>query len=295
MVFTNQKQIADADVLRRCHTILKGKTSVFSNFRSIAKLVMTSMMAVSNNPEEKLNRALQVYELLKEHFYSSPYLPIAAMMITEQVEPSQYERVSLRARSIYDLMKKEHPFLTSREDSVFAVILALSERTQDEIITEMETCYRFLKEYFSYANAVQSLSHVLTLVEGDSKEKCEKTVELFQKLKAADCKYGTNYELATLGILALLPVEQHELISEIQEVDAYLAKQKGYGILGMGRKQRLMHAGMIVSCEHMGEDSSTVQNMAAVSGTISLIVAQQAAMCAAIAASSAAAAGSASS
>jgi hypothetical protein len=55
----------------------------------------------------------------------------------------------------------------------------------------------------------------------------------------------------------------------------------------MSKKQRLMHAGMLVVSEHMG--GSDAMHGAAVGSTLSLIAAQQAATCAAIAASVAAA------
>lgn len=295
MVFTSHRHMADEDVLKQCRKILKEKTSVFSNFRTTARLVMTSMMAVAINPEEMLEHALQVYDLLKEHFYGSPYLPVTAMMIAEQEKPQRYEMVATRAHTIYERMKKEHPFLTSGEDSVFAAMLALSEKSDEQIITEIENCYSLLKKQFSAGNAVQSLSHVLTLINGNTEEKCAKTIALFQALKEENCKYGTGYELATLGVLAMLPVEQQLLVQEIKEVDVYLAKQKGYGVFGIGKKQRLMHAGMICASEYTSLGTDTAMSHAAISGTISLIVAQQAAMCAAIAASSAAAASSASS
>lgn len=295
MVYTDQRQTVNESALKRSREILKDRTSVFSSFRSTARLVMTCMMAVSPDPEDKLNRAMQVYDLLKEYFWSSEYLPVAAMMIEEQVSQEQYGTVAARAHAIYTRMKKEHPFLTSGENSVLAAILAFSDQTDEQIIMEMEKSYELLCREFSAGNAVQSLSHVLTLAEGSADGKCEKKIAFYQAHKDAGCKYGTSYELATLGILALLPVEQQTLVQEIKEVDEYLASQKSYGLFGIGRKQRLMHAGMIVTSEYMESGSKTVMHSAAISGTISLIVAQQAAMCAAIAASSAAAASSASS
>ena len=77
--------------------------------------------------------------------------------------------------------------------------------------------------------------------------------------------------------------------------DDFLTEQKGYGFFGLGRKARLMHAGMLVTSDYLGAGGSAVMHTAAIGGTVSLIAAQQAAMCAAIAASSAAAAASSSS
>ena len=88
----------------------------------------------------------------------------------------------------------------------------------------------------------------------------------------------------------MLPVAQDEIINDVILVDRFLSGQKGYGVFGLGRKQRLMHAAMIVTCYYMGREENLAMNTAAIGATVSLIAAQQAAMCAAIAASSSSAA-----
>lgn len=153
----------------------------------------------------------------------------------------------------------------------------------------------FEKFFAIMKRKVQSLSHVLALGEGTPEEKCCKTIEMYRKLKEKGYKYGTGYELATLGILALLPEEPELVMQDVMEVDDYLSKEKGYGFFGIGKKQRLMHAGMLVVSDYMESENNLVMNSAAIGGTISLIAAQQAAMCAAIAAASATAASSSSS
>ena len=292
-IFLDKRRKAEPDRLEYCKKLLKAQTGVFSNFRSTAKLAMIAMMAVDSNPDRKLTQALQVYDALKEHFWSSPYLPVASMMIADVVEPARYGAVAARTRQIYERMKNEHPFLTSGEDSVFAAMLALSDLSDEQIVAETEHCYRLLKPEFFSGNAVQSLSHVLALCDGSAEEKCNATMELYRGLKSKGYKYGTDYELATLGVLAALPADRSAVMTDIMETDDFLAGQKGYGFFGIGKKQRLMHAGMIVTSDYLGQ--SGAMQTAAIGGTISLIAAQQAAMCAAIAASSAAAASSASS
>lgn len=291
-IFTDKRQSVDAARMKRCRDILKDRTGIFSNFRGNSRLAMISMLAVEPNPEEKLDQALMVYNILKEYFFSSQYLPVAAMTIANLTETGQYDRIAARTRKIYDLMKKEHPFLTSSEDSVFAAMLALSGLTEEQVVQETEKCYELLKAEFFSGNALQSLSHVLALGDGTAQEKCSRTIELYRELKKRGYKYGTSYELATLGILALLPEEFEQVMQDMMETDDYLSEKKGYGIFGVGKKQRLMHAAMLVTSDHMGENDSPTMHSAAIGGTISLIAAQQAAMCAAIAASSAAAASS---
>ena len=144
------------------------------------------------------------------------------------------------------------------------------------------------KTEFSMRNAVQSLAFVLAYDERNAQEKCQATVALYNELKEKGYRYGTGYELATLGVLALLPQERGTIIEELIEIDSFLKGQKGYGFFGADRKQRLMHAGMILTGEYLKEDY--VMQGAAVHSAIALMIAAQTATCAAIAASTAASA-----
>lgn len=286
-IITDKGMHADESRLKNCRDLLKDQTGVFSNFRSTAKIAMIAMMSVNHNPSGLLTDSLRVHDQLKEYFWGSAYLPVAAMILADTVPSARYEEVAARTRSIYDQMKQAHPFLTSGEDSIFAAMLALSTHSEEEIVTETEHCYQLLKPEFFSSNSVQSLSHVLALCDGPAEQKCRATMDLFQTLKAKGRKYGTGYELATLGVLAMLPADTETIAADLVETDDFLASQKGYGILGLDRKQRLMHAGMIVTSNYL--NGSQTMKTAAIHGAISLIAAQQAAMCAAIAASSAAA------
>ncbi len=298
-IFTDKRIHAREDRLQFCKSIIERETGFLSSFRDYAKLSVISMMAIDDHPEQRLRKGLNVYDKLKDYFWGSSYLPIAAMIIADMVEPERYIELAARTRNIYELMKSEHPFLTSSEDSVFAAMLALSPLTDEQVVDETEKCFTILKKEFFSGNAVQSLSHVLALCDGAAEEKCKKTMDLYNSLKACDFKYGTSYELATLGVLAMLPVDRVTLINEFSEVDAFLAKQEGYGFWSsITKRERYMHAAMIITSSYMDECQNAgvgAMNTAAISGTISMVAAQQAAMCAAIAASSAAASASANS
>ncbi|MBQ9750012.1 MAG: DUF4003 domain-containing protein [Clostridia bacterium] len=289
-IITERRRTADAERLKECRTILKSKTGVFSNFRGAAVTSIITMLALDNDPEGRLDNALAFHKELRELFYSSEYLPVAAMMLSDTVDPEKYSEVSLRARKIYDLMKSEHPFLTSSEDSVFAVMLALSSLSDDEVIRDTENCYNVLLERFKSRNAVQSLSHVLALYSDSAytaADRCRNTIALYDALREKGIKYGTEYELATLGTLAMLDCSIEETIADLEAVDAFLSEQKGYGFFGASRKERLMHAAMIVVGERSGEAHD--MNATAIGGTIAMIAAQHAATCAAIMSASAAA------
>lgn len=290
-IITDKGKRADPERMKQCRDILKQQTGAFSNFRGIAKLALIAMMSVDVNPSARLAHAQQVYDHLKSSFISSQYLCVAAMVISDLVDPGYYKPMSEHTRRIYSLLKSKHPFLTGAEDSVFSALLAVSKKTDERIVDETEQCYALLKPHFHSGNAVQSLSHVLALCEGRSEEKCAATVSLYQQLQDRGYRYGTDFELPTLGVLAMVPEQRDVILQELQEVDAYLAKQKGYGVFGLGKRQRLMHAAMIVTGDHL--DRSTALLSAAVThSTLALAAAQQAALCAAIAATTAAAAAS---
>ena len=288
-VFTDKQKVADPERLKECRLLLKRTVGIFSNFRGTSELALVAMLAVDDDPKVKLDKAFDAYYCLKEQFFGSEYLTVASVMLADFVEPQEYGEICKRARRIFDLMKKEHPFITSSEDVVFATMLALSEKSDSDAIAECETCYSILKETFYDRNALQSLSHVLTLCDDGlrtAKDKCRDTVRLYDMLKEKKNKYGTGYELATLGVLAMLPCGIVETACDLLDVSEYLKGQKGYGFWGIGRAHRLMHAAMIVASEHLV--GSGVMAGAAVSSTISLIAAQHAATCAAISASIAA-------
>lgn len=278
----------DVPLLQASKALLKSRVSAFSNFRSTAENAVAAMLAVTGQPEQTLENGLAAYELLKKEFWGSAYLPLTAMVIAQHAHPQRYGEITVRTREIYNRMKAEHPFLTSSEDSALCALLALVDRPNDQLVNDMEECYQLLKPHFFSANAVQGLSHVLALCSGGSAEKCERTLALFQHLKAAGRKYGTDYELPTLGVLAASGTDLSAIVTNMIEIDDWLSMQKGFGFFGsVTAKQRLMYAGMLAQHDDISENA---MQTAAIGSTVALVIAQEAATCAAIAACTAAAA-----
>ena len=270
----------EAEQLLKCKKILDTSTKLFSTFKGNVKLPVITILAADENPEAKMETALEMHNLLKLKFRDSDYLPLLATKLTEMVSIDEAEEYINRGKEIYNLMKKEHPFLTSYEDTVFAVLLAFSEKDNETIVKEVEQCYKILKKFSSDSNGIQSLSHVLALVEGTVEEKCDKVIELFNTLDSAGCKYRKGFEMVVLGILSTMSFDKTDVVNEIVETDEFLATLKGYGGFGIDKKTRLMHAIMLVINTY---SSNNVSNTAAFTGTLSMLAAQQAAMCAVIA------------
>ena len=266
----NTSKIAEAK------KIVEHETGVLSNFRGNVKIPVAMSLVETVSPEEKMTKIKANYEKLRKHFSRTEYMALVSMILADMISETQVDDYAARGKKIYEMMKREHPFLTSSEDSVFAVLMAFSEKDNNQMIEDMEHCYGILKKSFSDSNAVQTVSQVLSLASGTSEEKCARVVELHQGLLRAGKKYGKNYELSVLAALSILPVNIKDVIGDIVEVDEFLSEKKGYGFFGMDKKTRLMHAAMIVSNDN---DVST----AAITGTLAMLAAQQAAMCAVMA------------
>lgn len=283
-LYCAQGKAADAERLKSCHSLLKEHTGFFSNFRGSMETSFVCMLSLEENPEAALQNALSAYELLKQQFFTSQYLPLAAFLLKDEADVAG---IVARGRQIYETMRKEHPFLTSSEDSVFAVMLARSPKSNEELLADMEACYAPLKDHFGSGNAAQTASHVLTLADGSAQAKSDRLIELFDSLRRSGLKYSKYYELPTLAALSVLPVDIRQMTADMQEVDAWLSRQKGYGFWGLSKSWRLMHAAMIISTSYA---SNASLGTAALTGTLGMIISQQVATMAAISAANAAAA-----
>ena len=282
-IYTAKGLLTDASRLKFCLELLKQKTGPLSPFRGLSRLAVSSLLAVSPDPETRLTCILDLHGQLKaSSLPSSDHLAVAAAITVDLTGPEKYASVAERTQALYRAMKEDHPFLTSYEDSAFAAILALSPAENGHLIEETKKCYTLLKPYFTYGNSVQSLSHILALGAASAEQKCSRTMELFAYLKRLGFKYGRTFELPTLGVLALTEADIDILAQEMIEADGFLKTQKGFGSLSAGTAQRLMYAGMLTLYGYMPEEK-TIQ-VAALSSAVSLAVANQAAICATIAA-----------
>lgn len=294
-LYTEKGISVDVERFEHCKKLLKSSQGIFSTFRGHVEIMTSTILALSDNPEEKLERSITTFGKLKKEYADAYPVAILALILDNLASPDEADAVITRSKALYKLMKKEHPFITSHQDAPFAVLLAFSEKSDEELIADMEECYTLTKMPFDDSDSRQSLSHVLALGTGTAKERSEKLNSLYNKLKENGRKYSRYFELSTLGSLAILPVDEDVLIADILEADAYLKEQKGYGgLFGIDKATRLSHAVSLVSGIYSGSES-TVPNTAEITGVMARIAASQAAMVAMIGATTACSAAAASS
>lgn len=262
-IFLSRRQIPDPDRLHLCREILRENAGFFSYFRGNGELIFTAMLAADNDPGMRMELALRAYDNLKEYFASGSTLPLAAMIMSLYVTPDMYPAYAEEAAYIFQRMKAEHFFLTGSEDVSYAVLLALQvfdkgqiEEVYDWMMMEMEASWKDLKRIFPFhSNAMQSLSHVLYMCQGNREEKVDRVCDLYDSLLEEGIRYGKDYELVSLGILANLGIEKGQIILDLLEVDRFLQRQSGYGIFSVGKTGRYMHCVMILALYYMNQTS----------------------------------------
>ena len=272
---------ADAEKLKLCKKIIEKNTSVFSGFAGNARMPAAVKLASADNPEDKFAEIHEIYKILKKYFGNTSYLAYISAVLADMIPVSEADKTGERGKRIYKLMSKKHPFLTSGEDSPFAILFAFSEKGDEELIADMEDYYIKMKKLSYNGNVIQSISHIFALEGGDADAKIQRFSELLKEIESRGRKYSKYYELSVLAALSLLPVDIEKTADEVIEADNFLSKQEGYGFFGYDKKTRLMHAAMLV----MNSYSSSAAETAAVTNTLAMVAAQQAAMCAIIASS----------
>ncbi len=278
MIFTKEK-------LKEAQKIVDSKTGIFSSFRGIAKLAVVAILASSDDAEKLMERITETYKKEKSEWNGSEFLVVAASILTSMLPDDKIDEAVSRGKRIYKLMRKEHPMLTTSEDAVYACLLALSDKSDEALIEEMEKSYSLLKQELKPSdNALQTLTHVLTISEGSFEYKCNRVIDIYKKLREKGRKYGKHFELSILGALATSTDKSvDELTSDMLEIDDFLKSQKGYGVFSIDKKTRLMHAAMLLMNVYADRSGLESANAAFVNTAVKVIASQNAAMCACIA------------
>lgn len=277
---------ADADKLAECRKLIKKNAGFASYLKGNMLPLLAAKLCVSDEPEAYFAKVMEVYAILKEHFRRSEYLALLAALIAERTSAEEAANIAARGRAIYDMMKKEHPVLTSNEDNIMAGFMAFSEKSDKQLTEESEKCYDILRKRFSNKNAVQTVSHILAMTDGAAKEKTERLCRMFDMLKEAGRRYGKHYELPALAAVSVIDADERALVDAMISIDNLLDGQKGYGAFGFDKKTRLMHAAMLTA--DLYEETDNAQTAVSASA-LAMIAAQEAALMAAIIASSTAA------
>jgi len=275
IAYVGSQKVADPQKLKECNEIIKKHEGIFSYFRGNSKIPVISKMSLSEDPEKYLLTLKDVYEKLhKNKICGSDYMVMTAIAICELNNAANIDSIIDKTKLILKEMNKIHPILTGDEDMSLVALLAMSDMSIEKIIEETEYFYSAMKSKFTFSNeAVQSLSHIMTLMEGDADSKIQKVFALYDSLKDQGTKYGKSHILSALGAIISAEEQPEILAKDILEVSDYLKKFNGYGTFGIGKDAKLMVATLLVADLYSNDNNA--MNVAFINNSLSIIIAQQ--------------------
>ncbi|MCL2438312.1 MAG: DUF4003 domain-containing protein [Coriobacteriia bacterium] len=297
LIYALEDRSIDAEAVKESCQLIRSNTKLFSKFRGITSLAISAKLSLDSDPKHLFANTLLAHDRLREaKFSNSDQLTIAAFLIATDTERHNFKKIADRAKTFHDGMKGRWWFLTGQDDSIFSVMLALSDITPPVGIERVEQLYQQLKPEFKRAGSstVQALSQVLALG-GKSDEALGCLLNLNKALRQQRIRLDKEYTLPVLGILSLLSVGETALIDDILAAQDYLKTQKGFRALS--GQERLLFSTAIISSVYaeeclQKEDDAVLAS--ATSSIINIIIAQQIAVMMAIMAASAAGAAAAS-
>ncbi|WP_291653537.1 DUF4003 family protein [Clostridium sp.] len=287
---------ANVEKINNCIDIIRGNSSIFSNFRGNNLLTTAVNLSMQTNPEESFNDIMIIYSKLKNHFFNNQFLVLASQIIYNYKNTNDIDLIVKNTRKAYDTMKKNHLFLTGQDDICAAALIATTSNNLEQTFLDMEECYNILRNNGFYSgNNLQALSHILSLFEGLPQEKCNKVILLDKVLRNQSVPLK-GYSLPILGVAALTNADYEKFATDLNSISNSLKKQRGFGSFTLGRDVRNMIIASLLSLESIEDTNSLIkEKLIETTNNISLNIVIIMQIAAATAATSAAAAAAASS
>lgn len=244
-MFTSQQLVANGERITECKKILRQNAGIFSSLRGNSEALISSVMSLSNDPEQMLNQIQAVLPAIKKIAGDSYYVPLSALILVQNAKESEYDAILEKVFVLYKSMKKSHPWITDGEDVPLCTMLALSDRSADQILEEVESSHNYMLKTFKTIktrNTIQAISHIISLYEGESSAKCNKVIALAQKLIDAGVKFDKDSCMPSIALLAMSTDDYDTIVKEVIENDQWLSEHKNFSNWRIGRDQRIIFA-----------------------------------------------------
>ncbi len=251
IIYTQKNKKIDIERIKESYEILKRNQNALSDYRTVLAIPLITKMSLSENPEEYLNRVIETSNKIKsihKGIGANIENTISAMILEETSNNENQEELIERAKNIFNLIKKEHPILTDGEDRTDAIVLAMSKKSDEKLIEDMETCYKILlNEKIGFRGSLQALSHILALSEKSPEEKCNKIIDINKILKQNKIKiaFETEHALEIMGLFVDLDIDNEKIVEQIIEIFEYIKKEKGMGKFSISNAERFIYSAAI--------------------------------------------------
>lgn len=279
--------------IKNMRRLVKENVGITSKYRGTFALPVAAYLGTSRHSATLLKNAMAFDEALRSQgFKRSDYLLLPSLMVAKDSPRTELSSLARRSKDFYEAMREGNKLSIGQKDYSTAIILALSSLGVDEASGEAQRCYDYLQANFTRKSSVLPLSYIMSLGKERAELKCQKLIDIYDELKSQGLKYGTRYELPSLGVLAMYPGTAKEIAAATGEIAQFLLSQKGFGLFGVSKAQTLMFAGALLGASYQPQDTGEAMSLAIASVTIALVMAMETAVIASVVASSAAASSS---
>ena len=288
--FIGNSTPTNVSAMKEAKKLLSKNTSLLSGVRSgNCRQVVTATIAQSPDPDYALAQIKKIHKGLDKKFFDSDYLVLAATMIYPSCRESEYDTYIKRCREIYKLVRRDHPFITGKEDITGCVIMALTNVDTEVIARNAEVCFEALDKHFIGRERIQHMALISACFAGDADDQALAIRKTFDMFKAEGIRFDTEAfgVVAATGLL-VREEDRKTVIKRIRKLSDEMKTIRGMGPLGAGKRIRHILACAIVLDAYTGGTSQARSSV--ISAIISAIIAVEvAAMLAAVSAASASA------
>ncbi len=217
--YSGVKQQQVIDLLQADKTISSGY--IFGGSPTILSKLACYLILKGEPIEEQLARLRKKERLLAGcGFKKSPYRLASALFVEDTAH-------GVRAKSLYDTMRKKQPILTRKSDFPFVVFLTAKEGAP--VSTRVRTMYEYfmnLRRYgFKMGDSLQMLAQVLTLFDIQYHDNLvQYVVKMKEMLEQSHIKVKKMH-YPYLGILALAATNRANM-EDIIQLEAQLRQTK---------------------------------------------------------------------
>ncbi|WP_252313126.1 DUF4003 family protein [Sinobaca sp. H24] len=289
-MYVVRKKELDVERFKEIAEYVKKKKGVFSALNSAQVYVGAATLDIRfDNPEEKYHEWMEVYDqLVDSSFQRGSFTYISALLVLDlKKEADSREDLIKGAKRVFDLMKKDHMFLTSSSDYPIAVLLAASPLEEAPLMAKIEELYGNLNDKgFKKSNELQMLSHILALRDNEDTDILVKhAMDVVVTLEAQEKKVRPIH-YPEVGIMAL--AEEKEMLADfIVRIENALNEAKDF----KWHKKMNFTIAVQLSVSEYAEEASIMET-AVQTSLESILQAQQAAMTGAMAGAIASGSGS---
>ncbi|MBL4933635.1 DUF4003 family protein [Clostridium paridis] len=226
--YASRNRRIEAKKIKEIRDFIKDTTGVFSKFRGNNLSLMSLLLSFEDNYKEVFKDIEEWTQKLKDKGISSyEYSPMIAYTILKNTSFDNREEKIERTKLFYEDMKRNHMFLTSKDDYVYAALLGCTDLDVKETTERIEYIYNKLsKMRYSKSNGLQTVSHVLALSE-DFDYRISLFDHMVSELEEKKVKVKT-YTLPSVALMALITDDANLICSEVSEIYEELKRMKGY-------------------------------------------------------------------